>query len=110
MSTNRSIPCALVHECIKDSEKNTSNFLNNIWQNIVIKCLLKKVHYVHPFNVQIVEIVHTYRLYAGKMMGPILLPIRTWRHGVTQAVVGSVNRIFVPRCVFLSCLDSPHVT
>ena len=28
------------------------------------------MHYVHHFNVQIVEIVHTYRLYAGKMMGP----------------------------------------
>ena len=27
------------------------------------------MHYVHPFNVQIVEIVHTDRLYAGKMMG-----------------------------------------
>ena len=70
MSTNRSILCALVHECIKDSEIMTANFLNTIQQNIVNKCLLKNVNYVHPINVQTVETVHTYWLYAGKMMGP----------------------------------------
>ena len=30
VSTNRAILCALVHECIKDSEKMAANFLKNI--------------------------------------------------------------------------------
>ena len=51
--------------------------------------MLKNAHYVHPFNVQNVKIVHTYQLYAGKMMGP---PCDLSIHDVIVIAIGDDYR------------------
>ena len=104
-STNRSILCALVHECIKDSEIMTANFLNNIEQNIVNKCLLKNVNYVHPINVQTVEIVHTNWLYAGKIMGPPCDPslhdVIGLHRLITQDSIPSIHHAYISGVTYI---------